>query len=116
MNSQDSFSKRDEQIINSATVRVLIFHHTNTSYPANAKLKSVEEIIRALAKRDCADLTSLIDPNACGTNPYAFGGFCDVYQGALYDGTKIAIKSLRVCDGPGADDQRRKILKVRLTM
>lgn len=34
----------------------------------------------------------------------------------MCDGTKVAIKSLRVCDGPEADSQRKKILKVSLTM
>lgn len=37
-----------------------------------------------------------------------------MFLGALYDNTKIAIKRLRVCDGPEAevDGEGRKILKV----
>lgn len=91
MNRQDSFSDLDEGFINSTT--------------------PVEDIIRALAKRGCADLTPQIDPDTCGQNPHAFGGFCDVYRGKLNDGTCIAIKSLRVCDGPEADEQKRKLIK-----
>lgn len=74
--------------------------------------QSSDEIIAALAKRGCEDLTTRVDPAACSEFPYAGGGFCDVYRGRLYNGTMIAIKSLRVYDGPEADSQRRKILKV----
>lgn len=70
------------------------------------------DIVSALAKRGCVDLTSSINLAACGDHALAGGGFCDVYQGELYDGTKIAIKSLRIF-GPDAESQRKKILKVR---
>lgn len=75
---------------------------------------SAEDIINALAKRGCLDLTSSIDFAACKEDPYEHGGFCDVFQGAFHCGTKIAIKRLRVCDGPEAegDSERRKVLKV----
>lgn len=72
---------------------------------------SIDEIIAALAKRGCINLTSSINLAACSEFPCAGGGFCDVYRGELRDGTKIAIKSLRVYDGPNGDSQRRKILK-----
>lgn len=68
------------------------------------------DIVSALAKRGCVDLTSSINLAACGDHALAGGGFCDVYQGELYDGTKIAIKSLRIF-GPDAESQRKKILK-----
>lgn len=77
-------------------------------------MQSVEEIIGALAKRGCLDLTSLINLAACSDRPCAGGGYCDVYRGVLHDGTLIAIKSLRVYDSSQteADSDGQKILKV----
>lgn len=72
---------------------------------------SVEEIINALARRGCSNLTSSIDLTACSDLPCAGGGFCDVYRGMLCDGTGIAIKVLRVYDRPGRGSDRQKILK-----
>lgn len=53
-----------------------------------------------------------MDLNACSLHPCAGGGFCDVFRGKLHIGTRIAIKSLRVYDGPEAASQQKKILKV----
>lgn len=93
MQNGESFFGENEEIIGSAS--------------------SVEEIIHALARRGCLDLTSSIDPAQCSKFPCAGGGFCDVFKGALSGGFKIAIKSLRIYDGPEAegDSNRRKILK-----
>ncbi|EUC54411.1 tyrosine kinase domain protein [Rhizoctonia solani AG-3 Rhs1AP] len=66
---------------------------------------SVGEIIAVLAKRGCADLTEHINWAGCGSLPVAGGGFCDVYQGELYNSTKIAIRSLRIFDSHGEDNQ-----------
>lgn len=41
----------------------------------------------------------------------AGGGYSDVYRGALHDGTIIALKCLRVYDGPKAES---KMLRVSL--
>lgn len=35
-----------------------------------------------------------------------------MFQGALHDGTKVAIKTLRIFDKPGQDSGGQKILKV----
>lgn len=75
-------------------------------------LQSVEEIIDALARRGCSNLTSSIDMAASGEFPCAGGGFCDVYRGMLRDGTNIAIKVLRVYDRPGRESEKQKLLKV----
>lgn len=73
---------------------------------------SIEGIIGALAKRGCTDLTSSIDLAACGDHPYAGGGFCDVYQGALHDGTSSAIKSSKVYGSQlNRDGEGQKVLK-----
>lgn len=75
-------------------------------------MKSVEDIIGALAKRGCADLTSSIDFTTCDY-PYAGGGFCDVYRGALHDGTSVAIKSLKIYGSQlERDSQGQRLLKV----
>ncbi|KAH7345405.1 kinase-like domain-containing protein [Rhizoctonia solani] len=66
---------------------------------------SVGEIIAALATRGCSDLTEAINWAECGNLPIAGGGFCDVYRGELYNGTIIAIRSLRIFDSPGEDNQ-----------
>lgn len=58
----------------------------------------VEDIISALTRRGCLDLTSSIDLTACNDRPCTGGGCCDMYRGAMHDGTKIAIKSLRIYD------------------
>lgn len=75
-------------------------------------MQSVEDIIASLAKHGCPNLTSSIDSAACSVFPCAGGGFCDVYQGALYNGAKVALKVLRVYDRPGGENDRQKILKV----
>ncbi|CAE6413358.1 unnamed protein product [Rhizoctonia solani] len=72
---------------------------------------SIEEIVEILSKRGCADLTLEIDFNKCSDYAVAGGGYCDVFRGVLHSGTIIAIKSLRVYDNPGADKNRKKLLK-----
>lgn len=82
-----------------------------------ACVQPIEGIIGALAKRGCLDLTSSIDSAASSDRPCAGGGFCDVYRGKLKNGTRIAIKSLRVYESSPLDEgdsEGHKVLKVRL--
>ncbi|CAE6445184.1 unnamed protein product [Rhizoctonia solani] len=72
---------------------------------------TLENAITSLAKHGCADLTTSINLDACSPFPVSGGGFCDVYRGKIYDGRSVAIKSLRVFDGPEMDAQRQKLLK-----
>lgn len=71
-------------------------------------MKSVEEIIDALARRGCSNLTVSIDSAACSEFACAGGGLCDVYKGELDDGTRIAIKTLRIY----GDSDKVNVLKV----
>lgn len=72
---------------------------------------SIEDIIGALAKRGCADLTSSIDLTSCDY-PCTGGGFCDVYRGTLENGTSIAIKSLKVYGSQlERDSEAQRLLK-----
>jgi hypothetical protein len=102
----------NDGIIGTATVSNGIITLVYSAGTYTLQTQSLEEIISALAKRGCADLTTSINLAAYGNFAVAGGGFCDVYRGQLYDGRKIAIKSLRVYDGPEIDSQKQKILKV----
>lgn len=76
-------------------------------------MQSIEEIIGGLAKRGCADLTPSIDLTTCSDYPLAGGGFCDVYQGALSNGARVAIKSLKVYGLQlERDSEGQRVLKV----
>lgn len=79
-------------------------------------MQSTEGIIDALARCGCLNLTLSIDLTVSSDRPYTGGGSCDVYRGALKNGTKIAIKSLRVYESspPDRDSEGEKVLKVRL--
>lgn len=78
--------------------------------------QSIGEIVDALAERGCLDLTSSINLTTASNRPTAGGGLSDVYRGALHDGTKIAIKSLRVYESSPFERGSRgqKVLKVGL--
>ncbi|CAE6415854.1 unnamed protein product [Rhizoctonia solani] len=78
---------------------------SNQSRDAVSCATSVGEITAILAARGCPDLTEHINWDECGSLPIAGGGFCDVYRGRLYKGTDIAIRSLRIFDSPGEDNQ-----------
>lgn len=48
-----------------------------------------------LQSHGCKDLTSSLDLRACTKKPLTGGGYGDVYQGSLQDGTRVAIKTIR---------------------
>ncbi|CAE6460990.1 unnamed protein product [Rhizoctonia solani] len=73
--------------------------------------QTMDQIVDALSRRGCPDVTPQINFSKCSEYPIAAGGYCDVYQGMLYSGTVIAIKSLRVYDTPGMESNRANILK-----
>lgn len=79
-------------------------------------VQPIEEIIGALARHDSLDLTSSIDLTACSNRPYTEGKFY-VYQGVLYNGTRVAIKSSRVYESlkPERDDARQRVVEVSPT-
>lgn len=74
--------------------------------------KSAPEIIAILGRHDCPDITSDIDLSRCSSKPIAGGGFGDVYQGILHNGSKVAIKCPRLY--LDASEENRDVLKVRV--
>ncbi|KAG9092270.1 hypothetical protein FS749_015865 [Ceratobasidium sp. UAMH 11750] len=69
----------------------------------------LHEIIEHLTSSGCRDLTDQIDPLSLSDYPVSWGGFGDVYCGALHDQRKVAIKALRV--SLGSEDELGKIPK-----
>ncbi|KAG9096719.1 hypothetical protein FS749_007880 [Ceratobasidium sp. UAMH 11750] len=87
------------------------------SHPPGSKAQAVaissrmsaHDIIRQLGKHGCQNITDRLDFAACTMYPLSTGGFGDVYQGKLRDGTQIAIKTMRL--EIGTTDDVRKHLK-----
>ncbi|KAG8756219.1 hypothetical protein FRC11_005464 [Ceratobasidium sp. 423] len=57
---------------------------------------STTEILIQLGKHGCSEITNDIDLSNCSTFPEVAGGFGDIYRGALYDGSQVSIKCLRL--------------------
>ncbi|QRV95913.1 Ephrin type-A receptor 4 [Ceratobasidium sp. AG-Ba] len=57
---------------------------------------TVSEVIACLVDRGCANITNQLDGASYSTFPIYNGGFGDIYQGCLKDGTKVAIKTMRL--------------------
>lgn len=74
----------------------------------------MDEILSHLAGHNCSDVTRDIDPSQCSQLAISTGGFGDVYRGRLFDGTRIALKCLRVLIGFNNEGQKQ--LKVRVTL
>ncbi|KAG8729121.1 hypothetical protein FRC11_009472, partial [Ceratobasidium sp. 423] len=53
------------------------------------------DIVAILTSNGCADLTLSLDRSACIEYPVASGGLGDVFYGRLFDGTPVAIKTIR---------------------
>ncbi|KAG8732783.1 hypothetical protein FRC10_000610 [Ceratobasidium sp. 414] len=70
---------------------------------------SISDIITSLGHHGCRDLSHQLDLNSCTARPVSRGGFSDIYSGRLYDGTRVAIKTI-VIHG-AADDKELKNLK-----
>ncbi|KAG8714221.1 hypothetical protein FRC09_017862 [Ceratobasidium sp. 395] len=57
---------------------------------------SIGAIIERLVNHGCPDISNRLDMTHCNETPYSRGGFGDVHQGFLRDGTKVALKCLRL--------------------
>ncbi|QRV74670.1 kinase domain protein [Ceratobasidium sp. AG-Ba] len=69
----------------------------------------ITEVISCLTQHGCADITHKLDLSSCDDAPIAQGGLSDIYYGKLYDGTPVAIKTVR--RRPEKSDEERKHLK-----
>ncbi|KDN45861.1 hypothetical protein RSAG8_04694, partial [Rhizoctonia solani AG-8 WAC10335] len=54
------------------------------------------EVVSHLVTHGCQDLSGRLDLSSFDEYPISHGGFSDIYQGQLRDGTKVAVKALRV--------------------
>ncbi|KAB5593186.1 hypothetical protein CTheo_3349 [Ceratobasidium theobromae] len=66
------------------------------SIPVITGAMLVDEILSHLAGHNCKDVTADIDIPSCSQIAISTGGFGDVYRGALLNGTRVALKCLRV--------------------
>ncbi|KAH7338205.1 kinase-like domain-containing protein [Rhizoctonia solani] len=72
-------------------------------------LMSPGQMMEQLSQHGCRSITDQLDLSRCGKYPLFAGGFGDVFQGTLRDGTQVAIKCLRIL--AGSMDQGGKQLK-----
>ncbi|KAG8701683.1 hypothetical protein FRC09_005196 [Ceratobasidium sp. 395] len=70
---------------------------------------TLEQIVRHLGTRGCANLTDQLDLIACSTHPVSSGGFGDIYRCKLKDNMDVAIKTLRLY--VDSSEQSQKHLK-----
>ncbi|KAG9092573.1 hypothetical protein FS749_015608 [Ceratobasidium sp. UAMH 11750] len=57
---------------------------------------SSSDVVTHLTAHNCPNVTSDLDLAQCHDKPSFGGGFSDIYQGQLRDGTRVAIKCLRL--------------------
>ncbi|CAE6412756.1 unnamed protein product [Rhizoctonia solani] len=53
------------------------------------------DVVELLTNHGCVDLSLAMDENSCSQYPVANGGLGDVFQGKLWDGTLVAVKTIR---------------------
>ncbi|KAF8755390.1 GAT domain [Rhizoctonia solani] len=74
----------------------------NSSSPVDAedppisRQMSGADVVSRLIDHGCKDLSDSVDHSSFGEYPFSTGGFSDVYDGRMLDGTKVALKLLRV--------------------
>jgi hypothetical protein len=53
-------------------------------------------VVQLLINNGCRDITDDVDASLFTQYPVSNGGFGDIYEGILRDGTKAALKCLRI--------------------
>ncbi|KAG8782246.1 hypothetical protein FRC12_021034 [Ceratobasidium sp. 428] len=68
------------------------------SHPQNiiSRRMPIDAVIERLVNHGCPNITSDLNLALCDQVPYSGGGFGDVHQGMLLDGTKVALKCVRL--------------------
>ncbi|CAE6452509.1 unnamed protein product [Rhizoctonia solani] len=66
------------------------------STPGNPDLLEKAKVFELLINNGCRDITNDIDTSLCTQYPVGNGGFGDIYEGKIRDGTKAAVKCLRI--------------------
>ncbi|KDN34285.1 hypothetical protein RSAG8_12625, partial [Rhizoctonia solani AG-8 WAC10335] len=64
--------------------------------PLISRSMTVQEVVVRLVAHGCHDLSNSVKLSTFGEHPVSHGGFSDVYCGNLRDGSRVAIKSLRI--------------------
>ncbi|ELU44144.1 Pkinase domain-containing protein [Rhizoctonia solani AG-1 IA] len=72
----------------------------NWRIPQRKKSLISTKVFEILVNNGCRDITNEIDTSLCTEYPVSNGGFGDIYEGQLRDGTKTAVKCLRIFDSP----------------
>lgn len=70
-------------------------------------------MFECLVKHGCTDLSMTIDPDGYSASAIASGGFGDVWQARMMDGTLVAVKCLRLHTILEGD---KKGMKVRVSI
>ncbi|KAL5636570.1 hypothetical protein ACGC1H_000504 [Rhizoctonia solani] len=68
----------------------------------------LSDVLLQLNLHGCKDITQDLDKSRCSEYPEWNGGFGEVYQGVLQNGTKVSIKILKIKNSNG----KKKLLKV----
>ncbi|KEP47259.1 tyrosine kinase catalytic domain protein [Rhizoctonia solani 123E] len=64
------------------------------------------DILAHLGKHGCSEVTNQVDLSKSSDYPVVAGGFGDIYRGALYDGTQVSIKCLRLMIDSGTTGRK----------
>ncbi|KAG8790660.1 hypothetical protein FRC12_011374 [Ceratobasidium sp. 428] len=62
----------------------------------HARVQPIDTVIERLVNHGCPNISSDLDLALCDQDPCFGGGFGDVHRGTLLDGTKVALKCVRV--------------------
>ncbi|KAG9122903.1 hypothetical protein FRC07_000526 [Ceratobasidium sp. 392] len=70
--------------------------YRNGGLPYVSARTSISDVYTYLVQHGCADLTSQLDPSSFPGAAFSGGRFGDVWRGSLQNGTKVAVKCLRL--------------------
>ncbi|CAE6389035.1 unnamed protein product [Rhizoctonia solani] len=61
-----------------------------------SKSMTAQEVVSRLVAHGCRDLSTTLKASTFSEHPVSHGGFSDIYCGNLWDGSRVAVKSLRI--------------------
>ncbi|KAG8795451.1 hypothetical protein FRC12_014268 [Ceratobasidium sp. 428] len=79
----------------------MVYHHPSDAIIG--RWMPIDAVIERLVNHGCPNISSDLDLALCDQNPYSGGGFGDVHRGTLLDGTKVALKCVRLYVNKGKD-------------
>ncbi|KAF8598370.1 WD40 repeat-like protein [Ceratobasidium sp. AG-I] len=92
---EDFTDKKADSNISDALMTSTLEPPTRSSGHMISRQMSVQEMFLSLLEHGCDDLSLSINPNKYSSVAIAGGGFGDIWEGRMQDGTKVAIKCLR---------------------